>query len=152
KRSDVWAFGCVLFEMLTGKQAFDGVDVAETLAAVLRADPDWSTLPAEVPASIVTVLRRCLEKDRRRRIADVAAAQFVLTEYERLSTSTAAPSETSATARSARWPTLSVAAVAMVATAGVTAWALIGNRVPATPQPTRRFTITLPEGASVPGA
>jgi eukaryotic-like serine/threonine-protein kinase len=80
KRSDVWSFGCVLYEMLTGKRAFDGEDVADTLAAVLRADPDWAALPRETPPSIVTLLKRCLERDRRRRIADIAAAQFVLTE------------------------------------------------------------------------
>jgi len=80
KRSDVWSFGCVLYEMLTGKRAFDGEDLADTLAAVLRADPDWAALPRETPPSLVMLLKRCLERDRRRRIADVAAAQFVLTE------------------------------------------------------------------------
>jgi len=80
KRSDVWSFGCVLYEMLTGKRAFEGEDVADTLAAVLRADPDWAALPRETSPSIVTLLKRCLERDRRRRIADIAAAQFVLAE------------------------------------------------------------------------
>src|SRR5512138_864481 len=75
KRSDIWAFGCVLYEMLTGKRAFDGEDVSDTLAAVLRAEPDWRALPIDSPPSFVTLLKRCLEKDRGRRIADIAVAQ-----------------------------------------------------------------------------
>jgi serine/threonine-protein kinase len=74
ERSDLWAFGCVLYEMLTGTRAFAGEDVSDTLAAVLRATPNWSALPTETPASIRTVLRRCLEKDRRKRLADIADA------------------------------------------------------------------------------
>ncbi len=58
KRCDVWAFGCVLYEMLTGKRAFDGEDVSDTLAAVLRGEPDWAALPATVPASIRTLIQR----------------------------------------------------------------------------------------------
>ena len=80
KRSDVWAFGCVLYEMLAGTRAFEGEDISDTLAAVLRAEPDWAALPAEVPAAIRLLLRRCLEKDRRKRVADIAAALFVLDE------------------------------------------------------------------------
>ncbi len=67
KRSDIWAFGCVLFEMLTGKRAFEGEDVSDTLAAVLRGEPDWDALPATTPAPIGTLLRGCLEKDRKER-------------------------------------------------------------------------------------
>src|SRR5688572_2703955 len=78
KRSDIWAFGCVLYEMLTGKRAFEGEDVSDTLAAVLRGEPDWAALPAPVPAVLRTLIRGCLEKDRRQRIAEIAVAQFVL--------------------------------------------------------------------------
>jgi serine/threonine-protein kinase len=80
KRSDIWAFGCVLYEMLTGRRAFDGEDIADTLANVLKTQPDWDVLPRDVPPAIVALLRRSLDKDRRRRIADAAAALFVLTE------------------------------------------------------------------------
>src|SRR2546426_9539243 len=79
-RSDVWAFGCVLYEMLTGKRAFEGEDVSDTLAAVLRGEPDWNALPADVPPAIRTLLQRCLAKDRRQRIADISIAQYVLAE------------------------------------------------------------------------
>jgi Tol biopolymer transport system component len=78
KRSDVWAFGCVLYEMLTGTRAFEGEDVSDTLAAVLRGEPDWAAVPAGVPRYVRTLARRCLEKNRTARIADMAAARFVL--------------------------------------------------------------------------
>jgi serine/threonine protein kinase len=78
KRTDIWAFGAVLFEMLTGKRAFDGEGVGDTLAAVLRAEPDWKALPAEAGFPVRTLLRGCLEKDPRQRIAHISAALFVL--------------------------------------------------------------------------
>jgi serine/threonine protein kinase len=61
KRSDVWAFGCVLFEMLTGTRVFEGEDVSDTLAAILRGEPNWTALPANTPAPIRRLLRRCLD-------------------------------------------------------------------------------------------
>ena len=78
KRSDVWAFGCVLYEMLTGIRPFDGEDVSDTLAAVLRDEPVWHALPRDTPASIRVLLRGCLEKDRNKRIADLSTARFVI--------------------------------------------------------------------------
>jgi serine/threonine protein kinase len=78
KRSDNWAFGCVLYEMLTGKRPFDGDDVSDTLANVLKIDPDWSALPSECPPAIRTLLQSCLTKDRRRRVADISTPLFVL--------------------------------------------------------------------------
>ena len=78
KRSDVWAFGCVFFEMLTGKRAFEGEDISDTLAAVLRAEPDWSALPADLPPSLATLVRGCMQKDRQARVADVSVVRFLL--------------------------------------------------------------------------
>src|SRR3954452_12464000 len=78
KRVDVWAFGCLLYEMLTARRAFAGEDVTDTLAAIVRADPDWSALPADTPVAIRTLLRRCLEKDRRERLPDMGAARLEL--------------------------------------------------------------------------
>jgi serine/threonine-protein kinase len=78
RRSDAWAFGCVLFEMLSGKRAFDGEDASDTLATVLKGEPAWAELPADVPQGVRTLIRRCLEKDRRRRIGDVATALLVV--------------------------------------------------------------------------
>ena len=76
-RSDIWAFGCVLFEMLTCKRAFGGEDVADTLAAVLRADPDWSAVPADARL-IRPLLERCLRKDARKRLPHIGAARLDL--------------------------------------------------------------------------
>jgi eukaryotic-like serine/threonine-protein kinase len=75
-RSDIWAFGCVLYEMLTARRAFPGVAVADTLGAVMRGEPDWTALPADVPAVVRTLLRRCLEKERVRRLAHIADARI----------------------------------------------------------------------------
>src|SRR5262245_52737763 len=80
KRSDIWAFGCVLYEMLTGKRAFEGEDVSDTLAAVLMREPDWNALPIATPPAIRALVKRCLARDRRQRIADLAAALFILEE------------------------------------------------------------------------
>ena len=68
RRSDIWAFGCVLYEMLTARRAFHGTAVADTLGAVMRGEPDWSALPVGTPPEIRKLLRRCLEKDRARRL------------------------------------------------------------------------------------
>jgi serine/threonine protein kinase len=80
KRSDIWSFGCVLFEMLTGKRVFDGEDTAETLASILTKEPDWSLLPLDTPPSIRRLLRRCLERDRKRRLADMSDVRLELDE------------------------------------------------------------------------
>ena len=76
KRVDVWAFGVVLFEMLTGRRAFDGEDVSGIVAAVLKDTPSWALLPSETPSSIRRLLHRCLEKDRRERLGDMSAVRL----------------------------------------------------------------------------
>src|SRR5262245_33999498 len=77
-RTDVWSFGCVLFEMLTGLRPFPGDSVAETLGSVLSKDPDWSALPASVPDAIRSLLRRCLAKDPKHRMNHIADARVEL--------------------------------------------------------------------------
>ena len=84
KRADIWAFGCVLYEMLTGRRAFEGQDTAETLAFVMAREPDWSAVPGDVPPAIRTVLRRCLEKNQKKRLADIAAALVLIEESSNL--------------------------------------------------------------------
>jgi tetratricopeptide (TPR) repeat protein len=75
KRADIWAFGVVLFEMLTGRQPFPGDDISHVLARVIERDPDWTALPPTTPPLVVRLLRRCLEKDVRRRLRDIADAK-----------------------------------------------------------------------------
>ena len=82
KRADIWAFGCVLYEMLAGRRAFDGADTTELLAAVVRDNPDWDALPRETPAAIRRLLLRCLAKDRTRRLADISDARLDLDEAQ----------------------------------------------------------------------
>jgi serine/threonine-protein kinase len=82
KRSDIWAFGCVLYEMLTSTRAFGGEDSSDTLASVLKTEPQWRTLPADTPVSIRSLLRRCLQKDRRMRLADISTVLFVIDELQ----------------------------------------------------------------------
>ena len=80
KRSDIWAFGVVVYEMLTGQRSFSGETVTHVLAAVLRGEPDWNALPADMPASIRSLLLRCLERSPRRRLRDIGEARFVIEE------------------------------------------------------------------------
>jgi Tol biopolymer transport system component len=80
RRTDLWAFGCVLYEMLTGGKAFDGATVTDVLASVVTGEPDWEKLPAATPLSVRRLLRRCLEKDPKRRLRDAGDASLLLEE------------------------------------------------------------------------
>ncbi|KAA0252976.1 MAG: serine/threonine protein kinase [Acidobacteria bacterium] len=80
KRADVWAFGALLYEMLAGRRPFEGETVSDTIAAVLRAEVDWAALPSATPPAVLSLLRRCLERNPRNRLHDVADARIVLDE------------------------------------------------------------------------
>ncbi len=103
KRTDIWAFGCVVFEMLTGLRAFPGEDVTDTLAAVVRAEPSWDALPAQTPSGLRRLLTRCFKKDPRARMRDIGDARSQLEELI-----SGAPEERSVTG-------LSIAHVALAA-------------------------------------
>ena len=83
KRTDIWAFGCVLYEMLTGRRVFAGETVSDTIALILEREPDWSALPAATPTAIRRLLQRCLEKDPKRRLHDIADARIEIEEASR---------------------------------------------------------------------
>ena len=82
KRTDIWAFGCVLYEMLTGRAAFTGDTLSDTIAAILEREPNWEALPEHTPSSVRRLLRRCLEKDPKRRLPDIADARLEIDEAE----------------------------------------------------------------------
>jgi len=78
RRADIWAFGCVLYEMLTGRHAFAGETISDILAGVIRAEPEWSAIPASVPPRIAQLLRRCLIKDPKQRLRDIGEARITI--------------------------------------------------------------------------
>jgi len=80
RRADIWAFGCVLYEMLTGQKAFEGETVSDVLAAVIKTEPDWSALPADVPPAMQRLVRRCLRKDLRQRMQAIGDARIAIEE------------------------------------------------------------------------
>jgi len=139
KRSDIWAFGCVLYEMLTGKRVFPGDDVSETLAGVIKSEPAWGAVPVETPASIRRLLRRCLQKDPRRRLHDVGDARIELEEPPDAPQIVAAPS------RQGRVLPWLLAFVSMVV-AGVAAAALFSYRSAGETSEPIRFFVSAPNG------
>ena len=137
KRSDIWSFGCVLYEMLTGTRAFEGEDFTDTVACVLRTEPNWAALPAELPAPIRALVRDCLVKERNDRTIDSSVALYVL---KNAATLADAPVSNAAAPR--RLATIAGAAAIAALTAGVATW-LVVRPAPEPPRAVTRFSIPL---------
>ena len=143
RRADVWAFGVVLYEMLTGQRAFPGDDASDVLASVLKSDPEWSAVPPDTPPAIRRLLRRCLEKDPRRRLSAIGDARLELDEQE--PAIPAAPPTHGGTALV--W--LPWALTAVVSGLAVWAWFGRGPTPPSRPVPDGHFSIALPDSAPI---
>ena len=147
QRTDVWAFGCLLYELLTGKRVFHGDTVPETLAAVLKREPDWRALPAGTPAKVRDLLRQCLQKDANRRLRSMSDVKVLLQEIRGKSDSAA--STAVATGRRSRrlqlWSAAGTAAMAVVAAAAWLAWRSFGNTLP----PPRVVNVTSYRGSEM---
>ena len=146
KRTDIWAFGCVLYELLTGKQAFHGEGTTDILAAVVRAEPDWSKLPLSTPAQIRTLLKRCLQKEKRLRMQSAGDARIEIEEALTAPTIVVATS----TRRLSSWRqavALALGALAFLGIGGIAVW----NLKPSSPLPVIRTVINLPAGQQLAG-
>ena len=148
KRTDIWAFGCVLYEMLTGRAAFGGETISDTLAALLKQEPDWQALPADTPPGIRSLLRRCLKKGPVDRLHDIADARI---EIEEAIAEPAAMRPTGPLRRgAARWTRIIPWAVA----AGAVAMTLLvvqeaTRRTGSPASPVTRLDLDLPTGVEL---
>ena len=145
KRTDIWSFGCVLYEVLTGRLVFGGDTLSDTIANILDREPQWEALTARTPTAIRRLLLRCLDKDPKDRLHDVADARLEI--EEAISTSGAETTEFVSGPPVPVWQrsvTLAVAVVASLAVGGIVVWAFLGNVAQPSPTP-KRFILPLAE-------
>src|SRR5215208_809000 len=142
RRADIWAFGVVIYEMLTGRRPFEGEDASVTLASVLKEDVNWQALPAGLPAPVPRMLRRCLEKDPRRRLSAIGDARIELDEHEPVPAALQVPATAPRPSLLSRlWP----AAAGIVVTA-VAAALLWPSSVPSADLHVQRLSMLPPPG------
>ena len=147
RRTDIWAFGAVLYEMLSGRRAFGGGSSADAIAAVLRQDIDWTLLPAGTPAAVRRLIARCLDRDVKRRLRDIGEARIVLDDAA--SRPIAQRDDRAGSddrTRRQPWRRAVPLAISAAAAAALTGTAWYASLEPAAPPAVIRFTVTLPEG------
>jgi eukaryotic-like serine/threonine-protein kinase len=142
RRTDVWAFGCILFEMLTGRRAFSGATRADSIAAVLEREPEWGSLPAGTPEALRRILKRCLQKDRKRRLRDIADVRLELDELR-----SEKPSAAAIRPRR-RWVFPAMAIAVLVVLVAFGSWFLRPRALP-TAATQARFQLSLPRGVGL---
>ena len=143
KRADIWAFGVVLYEMLTGSRPFQGDDISLTLASVMKSDVNVAVLPDALPETLRTVIRHCLQKDPRRRIRDIGDVQLAL--EGTFETTVAAVPEKTSVPRVPLWQrplTVAILVLAVAILAGLSIWGVPGS----VPPRVARFTLAVPDG------
>ncbi len=149
RRADIWAFGCVLFEMLSGKKPFEGETISDLLAAVIRGEPEWTDLPEKTPAAIKRLIRRCLVKDPKQRLRDIGDARIAIEEAlsgaDPEATGGSGIAESKRVSRMRRALPWALGAVAVLF-GGVAGWLLLKPK----PQPSViRFPVPPPEGQTL---
>ena len=144
KRADIWAFGCVLFEMLSGCRPFPKEEtVSDTLAGILKGEPAWNALPADTPQQIRTLVERCLRKDVRRRLPDIAQARIELDEVRSEPLRAVEPRGPQSPRLTSLWP--AATALSLLTAAGLAAWIVVA---PPPDQFVARFDVVAPPGAT----
>jgi serine/threonine-protein kinase len=143
RRTDVWSFGCVIYEMVTGRRAFNGATGADVIAAVIEGDPDWSAIPSATPPGLVRLLRRCLRRDTNQRLRDMGDARL---ELEEMATAGDAPTETAPRRR----PLVAIAAL-IVAVSALALAGAIARRPAAAERTPARFVVSIPQDAPLGG-
>jgi len=142
-RADVWAFGCVLFEMLAGRRPFEGEEIADVIARVIQSEPDWSLLPDATPHGLRTVLRRCLRKDPHQRVHSIADVRI---ELEEIQSGAASPLPSQVGKRPAWLAALGGVAIGAAVTAAAFLWVNSHDTPPSSPPPVVRFSVEPPPG------
>ena len=144
KRADIWAFGVVVYEMLTARRPFEAEDVSVTLSKILQTEPDWSALPTGIPEALRRLTERCLEKEIGERLPHIGAARLDIRDAGREPRSSNPSHRGANRSQRLRWAAIGAAAGAL-AVAGVSTW-FAGSPEPSSPALQRRFSLQLPEG------
>jgi len=156
RRADIWAFACVLFECLTGRKTFEGETVSDTIARIIEREPEWDALPADTPSRVRDLLRRCLDKDLKKRQRDIGDVRIEIEEALALRSSAIRASGGGAApaVRPQKWARIALAAglVALGAAAGIGVWTLAGPAARRTPASTVNLSVLVPPAMRARGA